>query len=191
MHHGGQGRVPVRAIKTTTISILAVGLLAGSAVGVVAQDEEAAAMAPSWFTMESVGDGPPEFSEDPATGLPMLTVEVEATDARASGALTVIEDFAHDKNDERYRVGGTSLRLVNDGGAWVGTSRFINGATTGPDGDDIAAGFSEYTGEDGYEGLSMFTFFTAGPETAGPAETVGFIVPTDMVPAMPPPPVAQ
>jgi len=32
--------VPVRAIKTTTISILAVGLLAGSAVGVVAQDEE-------------------------------------------------------------------------------------------------------------------------------------------------------
>jgi hypothetical protein len=33
----------VRAIKTSIISILAVGLLAGSAVGVPAQDEEPAA----------------------------------------------------------------------------------------------------------------------------------------------------
>jgi hypothetical protein len=36
----------MRAIKTTTISILAVGLLAGSAVGVAAQDEEANTDAP-------------------------------------------------------------------------------------------------------------------------------------------------
>ena len=31
--------MPVRAIRTTTISILALGLLAGSAVGVAGQDE--------------------------------------------------------------------------------------------------------------------------------------------------------
>ena len=36
----GRGRVPVRAIRTITISILAIGLLAGSAVLVAAQDEE-------------------------------------------------------------------------------------------------------------------------------------------------------
>ncbi len=33
--------MPVRAIKTTTISILALGLLAGSAVGAAAQDADA------------------------------------------------------------------------------------------------------------------------------------------------------
>ena len=40
----------MRTIKTTTISILAVGLLAGSAVGVAAQDEVADPMAPATFS---------------------------------------------------------------------------------------------------------------------------------------------
>ena len=44
----GAREVPVRAIRTTTISILALGLLAGSAVGVTAQDEEADAGAVSF-----------------------------------------------------------------------------------------------------------------------------------------------
>ena len=39
----------MRGVKATTISILAVGLLAGSAVGVAAQDDAADPMAPSTF----------------------------------------------------------------------------------------------------------------------------------------------
>ncbi len=41
-HMGGEGE-PVKGLKPTFISILAIGLLAGSAVGVAAQEEEAAA----------------------------------------------------------------------------------------------------------------------------------------------------
>jgi hypothetical protein len=178
----------MKGLKPTLISAIAIGLLAGSAVGAAAQDEAAAAMASSAFTMEAVGDGPPEFSEDPATGLPLVTVEVEATDPRASGTLTNIEDFANDKNDGRYRVGGTSLRLVNDGGAWVGTSRTVAGSTVAPNGDDILGSFAALTGEGGYEGLTMFTFRTFGPEESA---NIGFIVPTDIVPTMPPPPAAE
>jgi hypothetical protein len=40
MQDGGQGRVLVRAIRTSAISILAIGLLAGSAVGVAGVDAE-------------------------------------------------------------------------------------------------------------------------------------------------------
>ena len=178
--------VPVRAIKTITVSILAIGLLAGSAVGVAAQDEAADPMAPNWFTWEVLGDGPPEFSEDPTTGLPVITVQVEATDGRASGALTNLESFAQVEDDERYRIGSTSLRLVNDGGEWVGTSRFVAGATAGPNGNDVNGNFIEMAGRSGYEGLSLFVFSVFEGLEEAPVMR-GFIVPTDVIPNMPEP----
>ena len=173
-------------LRSTTISILAVGLLVGSAVGVGAQDEAADPTAPNWFTWQSVGDGPPEFSEDPATGLPVITVQVEATDERASGTYTNLENFAQSEDDERYRVGSTSLRLVNDGGEWVGTQRFIAGATAGPNGNDVNGSFVEMTGEGGYEGLTLFVF-SVFEGLDGPPVRMGFIVPTDVIPTMPEP----
>ncbi len=182
----------MRVAQTTITSILALGLLVGSAVGVAAQNEAADPMAPNWFDWETLGDGPPEFSEDPATGLPSVTVEVEATDSRASGTLTAIEDFRHDEGDERYRVGGTSMRLANDGGAWVGTSRFINGATAAPNGDDVAGGFTELNGEGDYEGLTLFLITVFSPLVELPEEgstpKIGFIVPTAIVAPYPEPP---
>ena len=75
----------MRGIRTITVSMLAIGMLAGSAVGIAAQDEAAAGGA-SYFTWDTAG--PPEFSEDPVTGLPAVTVAIEATDPRASGSLT-------------------------------------------------------------------------------------------------------
>ena len=177
----------MRALKTTTISVLAIGLLAGSAVGVAAQEEADGPMAPNWFTWEFVVDGPPEFSTDPATGLPVITVQVEATDERASGALTNLEDFAQSEDDERYRVGSTSQRLANDGGTWVGTSRFVAGATAGPSGNDVNGNFTELVGEGGYEGLTMYVFGLFEGLDELPVMR-GFIVPTDLIPAMPEPP---
>ena len=74
----------MRTIKHNTISILAVGLLAGSAVGVAAQDE-VDPMAPSTFTTEPIGE--PEVTADPETGLGTLVAPYEATDPRASGTI--------------------------------------------------------------------------------------------------------
>ena len=65
----------MRAIRTTTISILALGLLAGSAVGVAAQDAEATA--PSTFTMQNASE--PEVTSDPGTGALIAVGPVEST----------------------------------------------------------------------------------------------------------------
>jgi hypothetical protein len=147
-------------------------------------------MAPNWFTWEFLVDGAPEFSTDPASGLPLITVQVAATDGRASGALTSIEDFAQSEDDERYRVGSTGQRLANDGGAWVGTSCFVAGAEAGPSGNDVNGNFTELVGEGGYEGLTMYVFgLFEGLEE--PPVMRGFIVPTEVIPTMPEPPAAE
>ena len=52
-----------------------------------------------------------------------------------------------------------------------------------------AAGDIELVGEDGYEGLSLLIFGTVGYE--GDSVSHSFIVPTGIVPAMPPPPAAE
>ncbi len=158
-------------LRTITISILAIGLLAGSSVGAVAQDE-AAASDVSYFTWDTAG--PPEFLEDPATGLPLVTVQIEATDERAGGTASTIEDGIV-----------SAGRLVNDGGSWVGMGRGVNAED--PDaGTGGRAWFTEYTGQDGYEGLTMYTFRVG---TVGePPESIGFIVSDGLVPPFPEPP---
>ena len=170
----------MRGIKTITISILAVGLLAGSAVGVAAQDDATDPAAPSVFTTSPV-PGPPEFSEDPATGLPVAVVEFTATDPRAAGMMTAIEDGGEVEADGRtYYTLSSSVRLVNDGGTWVGTNRGVN-----VEAEDGASGwYAEYTGEGGYEGLRMYTFKTFA-DLQDEGTWVGFIVPADTVPPIP------
>jgi hypothetical protein len=182
----------VRAIKSSVISILAIGLLAGSAVGVAAQDEAADPMAPSTFTGEFTGTA--EDSTDPATGLEVSVSAWEATDPRASGTWTGTEDAAVLDGDDgqRFSVGREAVRLANDGGAWVGTRRWFL-ALSLPDGPLSVGAITELVGEGGYEGLSLFMFDTAGTnlEDGPDSFSTAFIVPTDMVPAMPPPPSAE
>ena len=74
----------------------------------------------------------------------------------------------------------------NEGGARVGMLRTVGVSTP----DDIVAigSFTELVGEGGYEGLSPFMFETVDSE--GELLFSAFIVPTDMLPAMPPPPAA-
>jgi hypothetical protein len=174
----------VKGLKPTLISAIAIGLLAGSAVGVAAQDEAADPMAPSMFT--AAVTGPPEPTTDPETGLTILVAPFESTDPRVSGTWMQVEDGAmFDVADgESVSVGRNAVRLVNDGGSWVGTHRgFI---TFPPDGERPGvAFFSELVGEGGYEGLSMF-FVQSG--LAGEPQEVGVIVPSDMVPSFPEPP---
>jgi len=159
-------------LRTITISIVALGLLAVSSV-VVAAQEEAAASDTSYFTWDTAG-GPPQFSEDPATGLTLVTVQIEATDERAGGTASTIEDGII-----------SASRLVNDGGSWVGMGRGVN-ASDPEAGTGGRAWFTEYTGQDGYEGLTMYTFRVGiGGE---PPESIGFIVPDELIPPFPMPP---
>ena len=143
----------MRGIKTITISILALGLLAGSAVGVAAQDEESDPMAPSSFTW-SYGDvegsirGYPEISQG---------FTVVASDPRASGEMTNDPIDA----DEEFLIGLWESRLVNDNGSWVGIGKQVDGFV-----NDLGTDFEweaglprwELTGEGDYAGLSLILF---------------------------------
>ena len=169
----------MRTIRTTVISILALGLLAGSAVGVAAQDE-ADPMASSTFTAQVIGE--PELDADPATGLGTMVSTLEATDPRASGTWTQYEaGFPVDvAGGDGGFVGRNTQQVVNDGGSWVGTAR---GFLTFPaDGPPSVHFFSELVGEGGYEGLTMY-FVTSG--LLGEAYEGGVIVPSGQVPAFP------
>jgi hypothetical protein len=175
-------------LKSTLITAVTIGLLAGSAVGVAAQDGSADPMAPSVFSGLAEGDGPPEFSEDPDTGLDRVVFPWDVTDSRASGTWTQLEDGARvEAGVSDYEVGSSSVRLANDGGAWVGTARLVS--SRDPNGEGNVGVFTELVGEGGYEGLSLFMFETVVGE--GEVVSNAFIVPTDMVPAMPPPPPAE
>jgi hypothetical protein len=112
----------------------------------------------------------------------------ELTDGLASGTWTQVEDVARLEDGKlEYMAGSSSVRLVNDGGAWVGTLRLLS--KRNPKGNGRVGSFTELIGEGGYEGLSLFIFETVN--TKGKTISNAFIVPTDMAPAMPPPPAAE
>ena len=170
-------------LRTITTSILAIGLLAGSSIGVAAQDEGAASGA-AYFTWDTAG--PPEFSTD-ENGRDVVTVAIEATDPRASGTATNLEDGGQvDDGGWGYNVLVSAVRLVNDGGSWVGMGRGANARDTDDEDAGGRAWLTEYAGEGGYEGLTMYTFrMGTGAE---PPESIGFILPAELIPPFPEPP---
>ena len=104
MHHGGQGRLPVRAIRTTTISILAVGLLGGSTIGVAAQDDAAFPTDEIIYVTGEMSSPPEDFKgaddakvEDVVGGFRFENaitwdVGLEFTDPRLSGKLRIVQN---------------------------------------------------------------------------------------------------
>ena len=145
----------MRAIKTTTISILAVGLLAGSAVGVAAQDEASDPMVPPTFTW-SYGE-----VEGSIRGYPVLEqgFTVVASDPRASGEMT--NEPIDPESEEEPLVGLWESRLVNDDGSWVGIGKQVEGLVNSLGSDyrwEAGLPAWELTGEGAYEGLSLILF---------------------------------
>ena len=171
-----EGSEPVR-LKTIITSILALGLLAGSAVGVAAQ--EADPMAASTFTTQLAGE--PDISRDSGTGATIVVSEWESTDPRASGTRTEVVGGSLVPDDEASgQVQLNAVRIVNEGGSWVGTNR---GFLTFPsDGPPTVQYLSELVGEGGYEGLSLFHATTGDVEHL---REIGVIWPTVDVPAIP------
>ena len=184
----------MRAIRTTTISILALGLLAGSAVGVAAQDEEADPMAPAFFeveylfgddfevvdgTYEELGPGQERFDGEFVRG-----TLVEAEDPRASGDLSQVESIgvAFDEAPSGSRssadVRARSIRLENEAGAWEGTGWGASYAPQSPTEARAVVIMNVLDGTGAYEGLTLFLAITAD-------QSWGWIMPDGLVPAIP------
>jgi len=184
----------MRAIRTTTVSILTIGLLAGSAVGVAAQDEEAAdPMAPAFFGVEYV-ESDVEFVdgryEEVAPGLERFDGEivrgqlVEAEDPRASGEWSMVENigvaFSEAPAGSRSvaDVRARSVRLENEAGAWEGTGWGASNAPESPTGARAVVIMNVLDGTGAYEGLTLFFANTAD-------QTWGWIMPDSLLPAIP------
>jgi hypothetical protein len=175
----------VRAIKATTISILAIGLLAGSAVGVAAQDGEAAAGATSFTgTAFGVTGGPdPEPTvTDLGSGLTAVDGFVywntwETSDERLTGDVIGVVNQVVDPGSSE--AGGLpdilmseAIEVTNDGGSWLGEGKGFGSTDL-----DFVKGLYTLVGQGGYEGLTAYVFFeTTGREPA----LSGIIFPTAM-----------
>ena len=178
----------MRAIKTTTISILALGLLAGSAVGVAAQDEaskEAAAVTGRATFVEGEPLVDPVMSDAPGgirVGDGMVVVHIwDTNDPRLDGEATRTVNFRFD-SDFSAGIESEAMVLTNDGGSWVGDGWGYGGAEL--DG----GGFSALSGRDGYEGLSAF--IVRGPNEGDGWDLKGVIFPSER-PEVPEPYAAE
>jgi hypothetical protein len=134
----------------------------------------------STFTMQNAEE--PVVKKDPGTGATIAVGPVESTDQRASGTLTqVVAGAMVDAADgDRVRIGSDAVRLVNDGGSWVGSNRGF--LTIPSDGPETVQFLGELVGEGGYEGFTMFFAQTGDEEDV---RWLGVIVPTDDIPAVP------
>lgn len=172
----------MRGIKPGLISIFAIGLLAGSAVGVAAQDEAAEELAPALTSgsfMHS-GDEPLSWEERIQDGVQteewVDSAAVEMSDPRLSGTITL------DYIKQRFDTRGTDLawgaaRIENDAGDWEGTMTQTSDRDTG--GREV--GYYELVGSGAYDGLSAIVFET-GNETPINWLWSGIIFPGDLPP---------
>ena len=173
----------MRAIRTTTISILALGLLAGSAVGVAAQDESDEALAPALMSGKltegwEVLSGDSALVDGAVRESGVVTTEVEKmSDPRLNGTLTI--DFTKQFFDVRrdtVLVWGTVL-IENNEGAWEGIHR----GTSDLEADGAQVAYYELVGSGAYDGLSAIVFET-GNETPIDWLWSGIIFPRDLPP---------
>jgi hypothetical protein len=103
------------------------------------------------------------------------TTMLESSDPRASGAVTIGSGDNVIATDEgRALLASFALRLVNDEGTWTGTGRAYG------DGEEQDVMVWELSGEDTYDGLSLFVVISAASDGSW-----GIIVPSDAVPAFP------
>jgi hypothetical protein len=171
----------MRGIRITTISILVVGLLAGSAVGVAAQDQatepgpEAASLVSGASQEAALSCGTVAFPEETqGEGVVRQRGRVcggtaQMSDPRLSGEMTFMD------NADRYIPGvgpddtdpwaladeetfsdivWGSVTIVNDGGTWEGQSVGTSDKTQGLRGIT----YHELAGTGAYDGLSAVLF---------------------------------
>lgn len=183
----------MRTIRTITTSLLAVGLLTGSAAGVAAQDEGGEPVSTSFtgkFTSQSdvISEGTSTRSPD---GLELTTdiVVVQSmvsSDPRLTGAVTATLTYLIDTNvviDHTANILATgTYELANDGGSWLGEATNFGNTDLGVNSQTII-----FEGRGGYEGLTAYAVVD-WRDFAG--EYVGTVFPAAM-PEVPEPYVAE
>jgi hypothetical protein len=190
----------MRAIGTWFSAVVAIGLLAGSAVGVAAQEEEVPEVAsgssyftgtlmPAWPPVDrgTVAVSPDGFSMTRDMVLPAEAIET--SDPRVSGSLSRVLSYdAHtlagqETGPEYLEHYVEAWRLENEGGSWTGqgTSFVHNGAVDEP--TDLVT--MVLTGEGGYEGLTAYVLvdFTQQPIVVEGGVFVGEAIPAPEPPA--------
>ena len=175
----------MRAIKTTTISILALGLLAGSTVGVAAQDEpsvEATEVTGSVTEGERIVLPPPvETPDGILMGEGVVLVQTwDTSDPRLTGDGTYTVNTR--SVPDCCSIVSEAYELTNDGGSWVGDGRAYSTESGG------RSGFVALSGRDGYEGLTAYVVTELGDGNFWDLE--GIIFPSEM-PEVPEPYAAE
>ena len=147
------GEAPVK-LKTTTISILTVGLLASSAIGTAAQDGGAMVTGTVRYeegTYFDTGSDGTMVSDSPGVTFSM-------SDTRLSGTAEIatfgVQAMGGDGFSEAA-FGTDDFTLVNDEGSWsgVGTSALVLSPEIIP---TVMEASWHLTGEGAYEGLSAY-----------------------------------
>ena len=183
----------MRAIRTTTISILALGLLAGSAVGVAAQDDEAAAEPSTPAKVagtinEEAGDLVQEPTETVVDGVLEVRGVIaegdrfEMDDPRLTGTVTVAVNVDVHKVSDFVDVVAfaLALRLENEAGSWSGQGTGVSHGGGGiPQEEALNLDTWVLTGAGAYEGLSAYLIVDP---TEDPPTVEGVIVEGDMPP---------
>ena len=182
----------MKGLKTTTISILAVGLMAGAAVGVAAQDEEGDSPADSHKAAAVSGSSAYGIQTDPGQtvegeGKTSLLGEArratlsEMSDPRLNGTMRTV--YNRDIHGLAGQLMSFSTRIDNEQGSWLGTGQGFW------DTDDASWYFEAvYAGEGAYEGLSAVMQILATGR--GEFSYNGLVFPGEM-PQVPPVPVAS
>ena len=140
----------MRGIKSGVISIIAIGLLAGPAVGVGAQDADP----PTRFTARfvpssSVRSGTAETVGDHVAqrGWAWAPLIEDMSDPRLDGRLTYSSNVdLYTGADGEVSLGTATYRIETDDGAWEGSTPFL-------DADDSPTSTVVLAGSGAYEGL--------------------------------------
>ncbi|MFV2063788.1 MAG: hypothetical protein ACC726_09795 [Chloroflexota bacterium] len=179
----------MRKSMTTLTTIIAIGLLAGSALGVAAQDAEVpSGLLPATVsgTMDALGGS--ETVGTPVDGLQQdqqtEAGRLEMSDPRLSGSYSIkatMNRYLHRDEEVGAEVWSGTATVTNDGGAWIGTVIGCSSCNTDethvPD-----TTYIELVGTDGYEGLSAILFVEPVPWEGfmQPLVTYGVIFPGDV-----------
>ena len=154
----------MRAVRNTTISILAVGLLVGSTVGATAQDEpnmEAAEVTGSALMRSERRDASGDFVILDMGGT-INTGAVDGvwstSDPRLNGTVTRTVTW-HWNPVSDIAIDSHVYELTNDDGSWLGEG---NGYLTNLREDPLSTRWVALTGRDGYEGLSAMVVLETG-----------------------------
>jgi hypothetical protein len=170
----------VKGLKPSVISMLAVGLVAGSAVGVAAQEEpskEAASVTgrAAWFGEVSAG------TQTSSDGIVAVEDVVHnhiwsASDPRLSGEVTYTGNW-YFVPDPYIGIQSGTYELTNDEGSWLGDATAYGSEALGVDADVVV-----FTGRGGYEGLTAYVVLDWGSQDVSGENIQGVIFPSAMPP---------